>query len=193
MTEKNTKSWVKYVQDCFGHKAGDTVEHDEGTVEALCKAGIAERVDNPEDSTEDKVSKALEDHDNKVVEAVTKALRTEVKVKLPATAKDHSDESLADFLVCVGNTSSNRPMDRREKAHNKLRDAYKVVMSEGTSSAGGYTVPVEYASELLYVPGFEPAISNRVKRRPMGTKTLNLPALDQTIQPSMANLHSTAA
>ena len=190
MTEKKEETgWVKYRQDCFGHKEGDVVEHDKDTVESLCKAGIAERTDSPESETEDKVEKALQARDDKIVETITKALRSEVKVKLPAMAKDHSDESLGDFLQCVGKASSNHNNDVRNKAHNKLREAYKTsTMSEGVNASGGYTVPVEYAKELLFVPGYDgPLFPTRLKPRPMGTKTLCLPALDQTISPSGAN------
>jgi HK97 family phage major capsid protein len=172
--------YVKFSKDCGEYKAGDTVELDASTAETLCKMGFAAPAEDPESEAEDKIEKALTERDNKIVAEITKALRAEVKVKLPAQPQDHSDKSLGDFLHCIGNTCANRPGDMRTKADNKLREAYKVVMSEGTNSAGGYTVPVEYAKELLYVPGYEHVIFDRVKKRPMGTKSLVLPALDQT-------------
>ena len=179
--------YVKFNKDCGEFKEGQVVELDAPTAETLCKMGFAVETEKPEDegAVEDKIEKALALRDEKLLVAVTKAMSSEVKVRMPATAKGQEDESFADFLACVGKTSANQNSDTRAKAYNKLRDAYKVVMSEGTSADGGYTVPVEYAKELLFVPGYEGAIyPDRIKPRPMGSKSLVLPALDQTVTPS---------
>lgn len=187
MSEKCDNKTIKFNKDHGEFKEGDVVEMDKDTADAYCKLGLAAEVESPEDDVEDKVSKALADRDNKVVEAVTKALRKEVKVKLPAVAHDDSNNSLGDFLTQVGRTSANHPSDTRTKANNKLREAYKTAMAEGTGSTGGYAIPVEYAKELLFVPGYDgPLFPSRLKPRPMATLTLNLPALDQTITPSGA-------
>ena len=175
-----TKAFVKFNKECGEFKEGETAEIDDKTAETLCKAGICAVVNDPEAEAEDKIEKALAERDNKIVSEITKALRADIKVKIPAQPKDDSDKSLGDFLYCVGNTAASRPNDKREKAHNKLREGYKVTMGEGTGSTGGYTVPVEYAKELLLVPGYDGVIWDKVKKRPMGTKSLVLPALDQT-------------
>ena len=180
--------FVKFNADCGEFKKGDVVEMDEKTAEALCKAGITAEQEKPEENeedVEDKIEKALEARDNKLISTITKAMASEIKVKMPATAKSHDDESFGDFLQCIGRMGSNNASgEMKTKAHNKLRDAYKSTMSEGSNADGGYTVPVEYAKELLYVPGYDTAIWDKIKKRPMGSKTQILPALNQTISPS---------
>jgi HK97 family phage major capsid protein len=178
--------FVKFNADCGEFKKGDVVEMDEKTAETLCKAGIAAETEKPDtDDVEGKIEKALANRDEKLINAVTKAMNNEVKVKNYAVPKDDSDLSMGDFLVCVGKTSANRTGEERTKANNKLREGYKVVMSEGTNSAGGYTVPMEYAKDLLFVPGYDGAIyPDHITPKPMGHLSLTIPALDQTATPT---------
>jgi len=184
------KSWIKFTKDCGDNKAGDIAEVDDETAKALLKMGVCEETDNPEEEAEEKIEKALADRDNKIVEAITKSLSKEVRVKFPAVARDDETKSLGEYLRCIGKMSANQSPAEREKAFNTLTNKYgsKAVMSEGTNADGGYTVPVEYAKEVLSVPGYEGAIfPDRIKVKPMGSKTLLLPALDQTVSPSAGN------
>ena len=183
----NTKSkFVKFGKDCGEFKTGDVVEMDDSTAETLCKMGFCAETEAPagEDEVGEKIEKALAERDSKIVAQITKAMASEVKVSIPATARDHSDESFGDYLQCLGRAAIGSP-DIRTKAFNKLRDGYKVTASEGVNADGGYTVPVQYAKELLFVPGYDGAIYPKyIQPRPMGSKSLVIPALDQTLTPS---------
>ena len=57
----------------------------------------------------------------------------------------------------------------------------------GYDHGGGFLVPVKYVNELQHIPGYEGvAYPDRVISFPCETRVVNLPALDQTVQPDAA-------
>lgn len=167
------------------YAVGDEADLDQAVADKLVAAGICEVTEGEveTEAADEELCKALE---SKIVARITKTLNKNVRI--PAVAKDET-KSLAEWLSLVGKSRNSNDSRVREKAMNTLTNKYKVwgdtAMDEGTNADGGYTVPVEYVSDLLFVPGYEGTVfPTRIQARPMGSKSLVLPALDQTVSPS---------
>lgn len=89
-------------------------------------------------------------------------------------------KSFADFLLSV----------RYGKA-KRLREVYGSVkaqkdLSEGSGTAGGYTVPPEFLPQLLQTAASEAVVRSRAFKIAMKSNTLQIPVLDQSDAPSAA-------
>lgn len=133
-------------------------------------------------ATPEVVAKATE----QVVKAVSERLLR--RGKAPAVAKDDSDKSFNDWLHLVGKAASpNHAV--REKAYNELSNKYyeadKGNLNQGTTTAGGFTVPNMYSADLLGLQDYGTVAFDRVQRYDIaGMATQYIPVRDQTGTPS---------
>jgi len=171
-------AWFELVKSWAGHPAGEQVELSEADGKSLVDTGFAKAVDvNPES---DIIAKATASMAGLVGEAITKSVDKALEVvsqnvKRPRieALEQEADrtKSLGDFLVNV----YSRNEDRLFKAYGA-----KAALAEGSGTTGGYTVPPEFLNRLLSVEseeGFIRALSTNIT---MGSRTLQIPALDQT-------------
>ena len=105
-----TKQWVKFLKD-WTHKEGDNeeksfkkddiIEFDEDVAKSFLSVGLAEETEAPKDDDTASVMKEFANSVEKTVETVvSKALENvskNLKIKLPAVAKDHEVEELRGF------------------------------------------------------------------------------------------------
>jgi HK97 family phage major capsid protein len=88
---------------------------------------------------------------------------------------DKNIKSFADYLVAV-----------KRSDHKRLTEHYgsTKALSENDGTAGGYTVPKEFRNDLLSIEGEDVIVRPRAYVQPMTTKTLEIPALDQSAAPT---------
>ena len=90
-------------------------------------------------------------------------------------ASDKTIKSFGDWLLAVQRGDS----VRLKSLYGSTKD-----MSSDTGALGGYTVPVEYGTQLMQVAAQESPIVNRVRRIPVSAPKGNYPALDQYVAPT---------
>jgi HK97 family phage major capsid protein len=117
-----------------------------------------------------------------------KAVALEIKdFRNYAVAKSGQDDwDRHEWFKCIYCTSNGTPSDLREKAHNTLRNKYAntigepdntvslktlnystkstATYSQGTASAGGYTVPNIWHPDLLKLDPYDTVLYDRVRR-----------------------------
>lgn len=114
-------------------------------------------------------------------------LKADIKAsKVPAQVKEDTG-SMAEFLQLVGKTISTGR--EREEAVNVLANKYgsgfsEKAMTQGTTTAGGFTVPQAFVSELLNVEGYENIAYDNCSKFPCQSSVVKIPVLDQTSTPS---------
>jgi HK97 family phage major capsid protein len=125
---------------------------------------------------------------------------------------DEADKTkgLGEFLQCVGFTGlQNHP--KKEWAFEKLAAvystlpdptfkeryaksqetmgvaSYKAALAESSGITGGYTVPVEYATQLLELSAEDTLLVGQTDEYALTGRELKMPVLDQTTAPSVGN------
>jgi len=108
------------------------------------------------------------------------------------TGDDKYNRSLGDFLGCVryGNRKRLTTVYGSKYDPDAFKDATKAFgwmkdLEEGTGASGGYLVPEEQRNQLLEGPGIAQVIRpNGAVTLPMSSRSLTIPALDQTGVPT---------
>lgn len=132
---------------------------------------------------ESKIEGWLEEKVGEQVKAALQRLEGEVKLAGHVTpdggTADKEIKNFADFLLAVARGDKKR-----------LEDHYKATkaLNEQDGSEGGYTVPVPIETQLLEVAGEVNPIDALSGARspmalPMSSRTVSMPALDQTVTP----------
>jgi HK97 family phage major capsid protein len=137
-------------------------------------------------SLENKIEGWLDEKIGSAVKTALQRLETEPRfsgtVTLDGGTADTGIKNFADFLLAVA-----------RKDEVRLREHYKSVgskaLNEQDGTEGGYTVPPEFNTRLLEVGSQVNPIDALSGARapmtmPMSSRTLTMPALDQTITPS---------
>jgi HK97 family phage major capsid protein len=124
---------------------------------------------------------------------------------------DEADKTrgLGEFLQCVGFTGlQNHPKkewafeklasvystfpdasfpERYAKSQEKMGVAtYKAALAESSGISGGYTVPTEYATELLELSAEDTVLAGKTDEYAMTGRELKMPVLDQTTPSGVA-------
>lgn len=173
------QKWIKLTKNWGSQKVNDVLEMDEASAKSLVDTGYAEYTPSPESDIVEKslqnftevMSKAMASFMAKageVIEANSAVKRPEIKAGFSETDKK---KSFGDFLANV--------------FHNDvkvLETVYgsKAGLAESTGTAGGYTVPPEFMAKLLSVQGEEAIVRPRAFTIPMSSRSILIPALDQT-------------
>jgi HK97 family phage major capsid protein len=193
--KKDNEETVKcsMLKDVGDAKKGDVVELDRDTADKYVSLGLAEVADQdgdeeqPADEDQDaekRLNLVIEKSVAKMATKIAGSIETSVK-KIPAQPKDHDSKNPEEnFWVAVGRTA-HPDQEIRTKAYNVLAQQYgqKSIMDQGSATTGGWLVPVEYKEELLRVDGYEPGAFDDIRRVPTSVRTMNFPALDQTVNP----------
>ncbi len=201
------KRWVKMLQVVAEHKAGDLIQVEEATARAYITAGLAEEAQAPETQlTEDDKSEIRQIGKEFAAEMAREIRQGFVQgLKRPNVSgnggaefdgdriegADSDTRSVGgwfkDVMIAVGAVGS----DEREKSVNRLTATWnkggyecKRAMSSTTGSAGGYTTPVLYESQIFKVAAEVGVILPGATTKPMGAKTVEWPALNQYTAPS---------
>lgn len=90
------------------------------------------------------------------------------------------------FLSTVQQVGARRDIEGAEKAleHMGARSVHKAPLAEGSGPTGGYTVPIEFYRNLMRIVAEEAFFRSRCTTIPMGSQTIQVPALNQTAVPA---------
>ena len=117
-----------------------------------------------------------------MVEAVTKALAAQEPEDKAGYALEDAEgtKSFADYLLCV-----------RHKDTKRITQVYGATkagkdLTEGSGTAGGYTVPTQFLPQLLEVAAESAVVRPRAFKITMTSDTLQIPVLDQSDAPAAA-------
>jgi len=198
------KRWIKLLQVVAEHKAGDLIQVEEATARAYITAGLAEEAQAPESQLSDEeraeIRKIGQDFAVDLAKEIRQGLAVGLKrpnvagngVEFETIEGVETDTRsvggfLKDTLIALGAVAS----EDREKAVNRLAHPWskggygvKRAMSSTTGSAGGYTTPVIYESQVFKVAAEQGVILPGATTKPMGAKTVEWPALNQFTAPS---------
>lgn len=98
---------------------------------------------------------------------------------------DKELKSFGDFLLAVKRNDRTRLTKVYQAQYvAEGRDGeLKATVAEGSGSTGGYLVPQQFLPELMSIAGESSIVRPRATKIPMVSRTLLVPALDQTITP----------
>lgn len=145
---------------------------------------------NEQDIVNELSSQVAEKALDRVVKSATDRILR--RNKAPAVPVNPDDKSLNDWLHLVGMAGAKNPAVSQkafELLNNKynqqnLQETFKA-MSQGTDTAGGFTVPSMYSSDLLGLEGFDTIAFDRVQKYDIaGMATQYFPVRDQSAVPS---------
>lgn len=144
---------------------------------------------------------------NKAMDEVVKVAHKGVRIEVGEQEADRT-KSFADFVQCVGYTGvlndprRNTAMERLGKVYGADPDftfneryakananapegtRYKAALAENSGITGGYTVPTQYAMELLSLAAEDTVIYGKTDSYPMVGRELIMPVLNQTTAPT---------
>lgn len=135
---------------------------------------------------ENKISGELDERIASTIKTVLQRLEGEGKLAGHVTpdggTADGGIKNFADFLLAIAR-------DDQVRLRNHYKSANMKAMNEQDGTEGGYLVPPEFNARLLEVSGqVNPVDALAGSRAPMtmsmASRTLTMPALDQTITPS---------
>src|SRR5690242_8453541 len=153
---------------------------DDDSAAPLLSAGILEKMSG--DASTDMIAhRATAAMVPSIVEQVTKQLdgmlqgltevdRRRLNIAAGALAADKT-KSFGNFLSCVLNGE-----------HDRIQKVYmstKAPLAEYTGTGGGYLVPPEYMNTLLRLAAEKSVVRPRARIIPMGSRTVQIPALSQ--------------
>jgi HK97 family phage major capsid protein len=198
--------FIQLKSEHFGKPAGERLDVDEKSAQALITAGIAEAVTGS--PIQDLINKQLEAGFARTMKAFDDALNATLKkfqeaqshpkkFAVPAIFGDQKggdpNHCFGDWCLAVALAGRGAPAARKRledeygsKFQTWGKDAWegaawsKAAMAESSGSTGGYIVPPEFYQGILAVMSEETFIRPRAFVQPMGSATLQIPYLDIT-------------
>jgi len=169
------KKWVKLTKSWGGNPAGEVIELSAEDAQSLVETKFAEFHETAESDMFAKFVNDMNQTVNKLFEKVGDAVTAQLTVKKPdikaGLSVDDKKKSFGDFLTSVY---------YNDKARLDAVYSAKAGLAEGSGVTGGYTVPPEFMDKLMLITGEEAIVRPRAFNITMGSRTVQVPALDQT-------------
>lgn len=199
--------WIELLKPVDGHAAGEFLEVAENVARSYIEAGLArDGGSGPETVLLERSLAAfrteLRSLTTNLAESVTAATAALGRRPVIRTAADgrsivvdsiEAGESeadrtrgLGDFVGQVARATGLGDIEEARAAHERLTKVYGVsrALNEGQGSAGGYTTPVQYETQILQLAGEEQIFLPFATEVPLGARQVEWPALDQYQAPA---------
>jgi HK97 family phage major capsid protein len=190
---------VKLTKPFMGQEAGKVIDVTDGEGQAIIEKGFAEKagddvlspvVTRAMEAAMNGVSKSIDTIVDATLKRFLDAQASAKKLAVPAIFGAGSDgnphHSFGDWLHHAIKAISGKGRDMVEAAdylEKNYKDASmrrKAAMAEYSGTIGGYTVPVEFASEIQKLMAEDTFFRQRAFVQPMTSATIQIPYLDIT-------------
>lgn len=173
------KKWVKLLKAWAGNAVGEVIELSAEDAQSLVESKFAEFHETAEADVfakyADEMAKKMSGTISTLMEKIGDSVTAQLGVKKPdikaGLSVDDKKKSFGDFLTSVYLNDKGR-LDSVYSA--------KAALAEGSGVTGGYTIPPEFMDNLLLIQGEEAIVRPRAFNITMGSRTVQVPALDQT-------------
>jgi len=184
--------WIRLKSAVGEHKPGDFLDCDEAVARGYCAAGLAE--ESPEGPEKELLRQAREEY-LATLREFAKDTATSLKEAATGLRRPRIDageqqadrtRGFGDFLRNVIAAEGSREPERAAAASERLTKVYGVSrgLNEATGTAGGFTTPVQYETQVLELAAEEAVYSSGATVVPMGARTVEWPSLDQFQAPA---------
>jgi HK97 family phage major capsid protein len=189
--------FVQLKKDYLGQKAGARIDVDQPVAEALLKGEIAEPV------RDDVIGKAIAEHVEKTVGALTKTLSETLDATLKefaaAAARSRKNavpaifgssgggdpqKTFGAFLLAVRRGDA-RALEEMGSHFNDWSESKAALnTATGGGAQGGFTVPTDFLPRLLQQAAESAIVRPRATVIPMTSRSIQVPALDVVTAPT---------
>jgi HK97 family phage major capsid protein len=195
--------WIELTSQVADKKPGEFIDVEEGTARAYVAAGLAKDAGDGPDKiilqrSMEHLRSTLSSFTREVAAGINEAAQEAVKAARPSfkgygdiqvLEQDHRSVGnyIRDVIFALGSPDPDQKTESFKRLVLPWREGgygCKRALNEATGGAGGFTTPTIYEQEFFRVAAEEGVFAPYCRQVPLGARTVEWPALDQTVAAS---------